>query len=126
MISLNNILNRPKTIPTSSNTEKVEEILISESEGEDKYVASAAYLYFVSAAILTLRKNNSEFVTFHARQAFVLLLLAIVAFVFLAGIWRIIFSIGVLAINIYGAYQALNGRKWNIPYLTQIANSIDI
>jgi uncharacterized membrane protein len=122
MPSFENILAKVKPSPAPEGSQ----ILVTTTTGEDKYVAAAAYLYFVSAAILLLRKNNSEFVTFHSRQAFVILLIALLAFVFLPGIWRIVVGLAILTLDLYGAFRALQGQKWNLPYLTQIANSIDI
>lgn len=94
--------------------------------GEDTWVASASYVPFVSAAVLVLRKNNSEFVSFHARQALVILLIAIFALVILPTILKTIAAITVYAILVFGAYQALKGRKWYFPIVTELANTIDL
>jgi|SRR3989344_1133401 len=101
--------------------------LVNKYEGEDRVVAAACYLYFICAAVLLLRGDNSEFVKLNAKQAFVLLLLAILALLFAPGmIWKVALNLIILLINIYGAVQAWLGNRWTIPYLSDIANAIDV
>lgn len=94
--------------------------------GEETWVASAAYVPFIAPAILVLRKNNSDFVSFHARQALVILIIAIVALLILPTILKMLVAIFAYAILVYGAYQALKGRKWYFPLVTELARTIEI
>ena len=94
--------------------------------GEDTWVASASYFPFVSAAVILLRKNNSEFVSFHARQALVVLVISLFAFMVVPSIAKLIVGIAAYTILVYGAFRALQGRKWYLPIVTEVANTIDL
>lgn len=113
-------------LPTKLKQQDTSEYVVKTYYGEDTWVASASYIPFVSAAVLVLRKNNNEFVSFHARQALVILLFATVIFVLLPSILKFFFAIIVYMILVYGAYQAIRGRKWFFPIVTQIANTFDL
>ncbi len=109
--------------PTS---EVQEDIFVRTYTGEDTWVASALYIPFISAAVLLLRKNNSEFVSFHARQSLVLLLFAIFALVLLPAILKIIVAIIAYMLFVYGAYHAIRGKKWYMPVVTEISNTFNL
>ncbi len=94
--------------------------------GEDTWIASAAYIPFVSAAVLVLRKNNSEFVSFHARQALVILIIVILALMLLPLILKMLAAVVGYGLLVYGAYYALSGRKWYLPIVTELARTIEI
>ena len=94
--------------------------------GEDTWVASASYFPFVCAAVILLRKNNSEFVSFHARQALVVLVLSLFAFMVVPSIAKLIVGIAAYTTLVYGAFRALQGRKWYLPIVTEVANTIDL
>ncbi len=94
--------------------------------GEETWIASLSYIPFVSAAVLMLRKNNSEFVSFHARQALVILIIMILALMLLPWILKWLAAIIAHGLLVYGAYYALLGRKWYLPIVTEIARTIEI
>jgi len=94
--------------------------------GEDTWIASVAYVPFVSAAVLVLRKNNSEFVSFHARQALVILIIVILALMLLPLILKMLAAVVGYGLLVYGAYYALSGRKWYLPIVTELARTIEI
>ena len=94
--------------------------------GEDTWVAAFSYFPFISAAIILLRKNNSEFVSFHAHQSFVILVISLFAIIIIPSVAKIIVLIAVYTILVYGAYRALQGRKWYLPLVTELANTIDL
>lgn len=102
------------------------ETVVRTYSGEETWVASASYIPFISAAVLLLRKNNSEFVSFHARLALVILLISIFALILLPVILKIIAAIIVYMLLVYGAYQAVRGKKWYLPVVTEIANTFDL
>ena len=102
------------------------ETVVRTYSGEETWVASASYIPFISAAVLLLRKNNSEFVSFHARLALVILLISIFALILLPVILTIISSIVVYLLLVYGAYQAVRGKKWYLPVVTEIANTFNL
>ncbi|HEX7456317.1 MAG TPA: hypothetical protein VF303_02525 [Candidatus Nanoarchaeia archaeon] len=94
--------------------------------GEETWVASASYIPFMSAAILVLRNNNSEFVSFHARQALVILLFVIVALILLPATLKMLAAVVAYVILIYGAYRAIKGQKWYLPVVTELARTIEL
>ena len=94
--------------------------------GEETWVASAAYIPFISAVVLILRKNNSEFVSFHARQALVMLIIIIFLLLLLPVVLKIIVAIAAYGLLVYGAYQAIRGKKWYLPVVTELANTIEL
>jgi len=94
--------------------------------GEDTWIASVSYIPFVSAAVLVLRKNNSEFVSFHARQALVILIIVILALMLLPLILKMLAAVVGYGLLVYGAYYALSGRKWYLPIVTELARTIEI
>jgi len=94
--------------------------------GEDTWIASVAYVPFVSAAVLVLRKNNSEFVSFHARQALVILIIVILALMLLPLILKMLAAVVGYGLLVYGAYYALSGRKWYLPIVTELARTIEM
>lgn len=95
-------------------------------EGTDTWVAASCYLYFVSGAVLLIRKNNSDFVRFHAKQAFVILIIALLSVFLLPLVLKIVANIALLGLGGYGAYRALNGFRWYLPFVTELANSIEV
>ena len=94
--------------------------------GEDTWIASVAYVPFVSAAVLVLRKNNSEFVSFHARQALVILIIVILGLRLLPLVLKMLAAVVGYGLLVYGAYYALSGRKWYLPIVTELARTIEI
>ena len=102
------------------------ETVVRTYSGEETWVASASYIPFISAAVLLLRKNNSEFVSFHARLALVILLISIFALILLPVILKIIAAIVVYLLLVYGAYQAVRGKKWYLPVVTEIASTFNL
>jgi len=94
--------------------------------GQDTLFAAFCYVPFVSAAILVLRKENNEFVSFHARQSLVLLLLGIFALLLLPSFLKLLAAAVIAFLLIFGVYKALKGMKWYFPLVTDLANSIEI
>ena len=101
--------------------------LVKTYSGEETKAATYAYIPFVSAIILLVfRKENSEFVSFHARQALVLLLLALLALLALPGFLKVIALAVFYVIFVFGAYKASRGEKWYLPLVNELANTIEI
>ena len=97
-----------------------------EYEGEDTWVAAASYIPFVCAAILLLRKDNSEFVSDHAKQALVLVILALLVFMLIPSPTRLIIDGVLILLLVISVYRALQGRKYYIPVVTQLSRLIEI
>ena len=101
--------------------------LVKTYSGEETKVATYSYLPFVSAIVLLVfRKENSEFVSFHARQALVLCLLAILVILIVPSFLKIIAVVVLYVIFVFGAYKASRGEKWYLPLVNEIANTIEI
>src|SRR3989304_4807552 len=98
----------------------------------DRWIAAVSYFYFVSAIILLLRKNKSEFVNFHARQGLVIFILALIfwllpsIFGFLPNILGILVNATLLALIIHGLVRAYRWAGGTDPYLDNISQSIDL
>lgn len=94
--------------------------------GEDAWVAAVSYIPFVSAAILLLRKDNSEFVLYHAKQAVVLIVLTLLFLAVLSSILRLVLVAILVLIMIISAYRALAGKKFYVPLVTELARWIEL
>ena len=95
--------------------------------GRDTLIAASAYLPFVSAAILLLRRaKNNEFVSFHARQSLVLLVISLLGLLLLPTLIKILLAIIAIFLLSLGAYTALKGRKWYVPIVTELANAFEV
>jgi len=94
--------------------------------GEDTFIAAISYLPFISTVILLLRKENSEFVSFHARQALVLLVIFALGILILPLAAKLIVFIVGFTLLVYGGYVAINGKKWYLPIVTELANTIEL
>lgn len=100
--------------------------LVRQYTGEDTKIAALVYIPFVCLAVLLLRKDNSEFVSFHAKHALVLLLIAIFAILLSPKFIKSLAIMAVYAVFVYGAFEASKGRKWYFPGVTELANTIDV
>jgi len=98
----------------------------------ERWVAAIGYLFFMCFFALWKGKDSS-FVRFHARQAFLLFLSEVVAFVLLVIIDKtigrlpflgllivILLQIGVyliaLMLSVMGFVKALFGERWEMPF----------
>jgi len=94
--------------------------------GQDTILAAVSYVPFVSAGILVLRKGNSEFVSFHARQALVMALITALLLMLSPGFLKLLAAILACVLLIFGTFRALQGRKWYLPFITELANTIEM
>ena len=113
------------------------------SGGEDKVFAALGYLSILFVVPLILKHDNDS-VYFHAKQGMVLFLAEVVVWFVLfmlesfivALLPRISFSItswlGALAcilfvaLSVIGVYNALRGKRWEMPILGRIAKSVEV
>ncbi|MCD4705057.1 hypothetical protein K8R66_03195 [bacterium] len=77
--------------------------------------------------IIPLLASKDEFVKFHARQGFVLfifeVLLVLVAWIPIIG-WLLV--VLVIIVSVLGIKAALEGRKWEIPYVYEWSKKVKI
>ncbi len=98
---------------------------------EEKAMAVLAYLWIL-VLIPLLIKKDSDFCRFHVKQGLVLFLASLGVMVLgmipLLG-WLIILPFGWLIItilSILGIINALQGKKWEMPYVGKYAEKIDL
>lgn len=98
---------------------------------DDKIIAAIGYLWLLFLVPLLLKKNN-EYCQFHAKQGLVLFIFSLVVMI-LGAIpvlgWLIIIPLGWIIIIIFallGFINALQGRKWEMPYLGKYAQRINL
>ncbi len=97
---------------------------------ENKIIAALSYVGIL-CLIPLLAKKESKFAQFHGKQGLVLFIAWIIVWVI--GIipflgWLIFFfgSIALLVLSILGIIQALSGKYWKIPFLSQYAERIKL
>ncbi|MEX1131195.1 MAG: hypothetical protein WED59_04250 [Candidatus Woykebacteria bacterium] len=99
---------------------------VREYFGEDALVAALSYMPLASAAIILLRKDNSEFVLYHSKQALILILFIILSFFLIPSIFKLP-VVGILMVaSITSVYRALSGKKFYIPAVTELARLVEI
>ncbi len=98
---------------------------------DEKIMAALSYLWIL-VLIPLLVKKDSEYCQFHAKQGLVLLVASFVVTVLgmlpIIG-WLIILPFGslfLLILSILGLINALQGKKWELPYLGKYAKKINL
>lgn len=100
------------SIPSSPSTEL---------QHNAKLLAALSYLWVLSALVLVLFRGN-DYISFHAKQGLVLWLLSIVFwFVPVIG-W--LANLAVMVLILIGFLQALEGKRWTMPYIGTLADRI--
>jgi uncharacterized membrane protein len=106
----------------------------------DRWVAAIGYLFFLCFFSLWRSKDN-PFIRFHSRQAFLLFLSEVVAFVliviidktvgrlpFLGLLIVILLQIAVylvaLMLSVMGFVKALFGERWEMPFLGPYSDKV--
>lgn len=95
------------------------------NDAGERLWAAGSYIYFVSAAVLLLRKDNSDFVIFHAKHAIIFLLLTILFFL-IPGWPKVVLSLILISIEMIAVYLALAGKRYTVPFLTNLVRNFDI
>ncbi len=101
------------------------------SKNEDSNIlAMLSYLWILSVVFYIIKKDEDDFVVFHARQGMVLLGASIVLF-FLGFIpllgWLVGFFgwIAIIVLSIIGMIKAYQGERYNIPGVGDLAKKIN-
>lgn len=124
---MKNLIDEAKNyLQSQTQKEQLSETVTKTYVGEDTWVACVSYIPFVAPVVLLLRKNNSEFVSIHAKQSLVILLFSIVVMILLPVVLKIVAAIMIYLILVFGAFQAIRGRKWYLPIVTEIAHTFDL
>ena len=100
-------------------------------EQDERVIAALSYIW-VLVLIPLLTKKDNEYCQFHAKQGLLLFIGSFVVMVLgmipILG-WLIILPLGWLAIlilSILGIINALQGKKWEMPYLGKYAEKINL
>jgi len=98
---------------------------------DEKTIAALSYLWIL-VLIPLLTKKDSEFCQFHAKQGLVLLIASFAVMILgmlpIIG-WLIILPFGslfLLILAVLGLINALQGKKWEMPYLGKYAKKINL
>lgn len=94
---------------------------------DEKLMASLAYIGFLVFIPLLTRKSD-PYVYFHIKQGLVIFLgevIAIIAVQWLSAVGNILFVVLLIA-SVVGLFQALQGRKFKIPGIGQLAEKFSI
>ena len=94
---------------------------------DNRLYAAMSYLLVLVLVPLLTRKNDS-FVNFHARQGLIMLLAIILALVINAwnGAVGSVFFVVLMLLDVVALVMALQGRKWKIPFIGNLAEKIRI
>lgn len=94
---------------------------------DEKLMAGLSYLGVLVLIPLLIRKNN-PFVYFHAKQGLVIFIGEVIALI--AGQWLVVVGsllfILLLIASVVGLIQALQGRRFSIPGIGQLAEKFSI
>ncbi|MBI4812633.1 hypothetical protein HY798_04350 [Candidatus Falkowbacteria bacterium] len=88
----------------------------------NKVVAALSYVWILCLVPL-LGKKNSEFAQFHAKQGFILFLISFLSWFPILG-WLI--GLVLIVVSVMGIIKALNGEKWEIPYVYNWSKKINL
>ena len=93
-----------------------------------QFFAAIGYLSFLCFVPLMLKKGN-KFALFHGKQALVLFILEVAAFILkvVPVLGDLVCTFGVVVFGIaslIGIVKVLMGEKWEIPVIHEIANKI--
>ena len=97
---------------------------------DEKIIAAIGYFWILFLLPLLLKKE-SEYCQFHAKQGMVLFITSIILLVIniIPILGQIVFFLGSIVIAIFallGFVNALQGRKWEVPYLNKFVRKINL
>lgn len=102
-----------------------------DTNNEQYLFAAISYLLFLSLIVLFL-KHDDPFIKYHAKQGFILFILALLAFPFWSLPRVVGLNIGwapnllVAVLILIGMFKALAGQSYNIPFITKLSERIKI
>lgn len=106
-----------ENIPTTPKNPDVE---------DNKLVAAMSYI-FVLVFVPLFLKRESPFCQFHAKQGLAMFMVCIVGmFVFPIPVFGWALGITVAALDIIAIFKTLQGEKWEIPVIGDIAKKINV
>ena len=92
----------------------------------NKVLAAISYLWILCLVPLFL-KRDSKFAQFHAKQGLVLFVIGLIAsFFFWFPLFGQVLMLGLFLVSIFGAYQALSGEWYKLPYIYDWSKKINL
>lgn len=102
-----------------------------EAAKESRTVAALSYIWILCLVPL-LTKKNDDYCQFHAKQGLVLFIVSfgvmILGMIPVIG-WFLILPLGwmfIVILSILGLINALQGKKWEMPFLSKYAKQINL
>ena len=93
---------------------------------DNKVLAAISYLWILCLVPLFL-KRDSKFAQFHAKQGLVLFVLELLgSLVFWFPLFGQVLMLGLFVVAIFGAYKAINGEWYKIPYIYDFSKKINL
>ena len=93
---------------------------------EEIIVAGVSYIPLASAVVLLLRKDNTDYIQQHAKQSLILTIFALLIFIILSSVFRLVLEVIIIFLIIFSAYKALSGRKVYIPLVSEISRFMEL
>lgn len=111
---------------------KVKKIILEATEDiadcavSSRFIAAISYLWIFCLVPLILKKKD-KFAQFHGKQGLLLAVLWFLGgFIFWIPIIGWFVAIILAFISIYGFFQAIKGKKWEVPIIGKYAQKIDL
>ncbi len=107
---------------------------ISKDVDDNKVISAIGYISILCLIPLLLAKD-SEYAQFHAKQGLSLFIIGIAVMVFntvfgwipiIGWFFAIILSLSVIVLSILGIIKALQGEKYEMPVVSQLAKALKI
>jgi len=101
-----------------------------ETTNDDNIISAIGYIWLLFLVPLLLKKGN-KYCEFHAKQGMVLFIASIILMVIgvvpILG-WIIAFFgwIAIIIFALLGFVNALQGKEWEMPYLSKYAKKINL
>jgi len=92
---------------------------------DNKFLAAIAYIWILFIIPLFLKKD-SKFAQFHAKQAMIVFILEVAAFLTtFIGIGWILYLVAIVYV-VLGIRAALDGKYWELPIIGKYAKKINL
>ena len=93
---------------------------------DNKVLAAISYLWILCLVPLFL-KRDSKFAQFHAKQGLVLFVIELVgSLVFWFPLFGQVLMLGLFVVAIFGAYKAISGEWYKIPFVYDLSKKVNL
>lgn len=92
----------------------------------NKNVAALSYLW-VLCLVPLLGKKDSPYAQFHAKQGLVLFIIELIGgLIYWVPLFGQVLAIATIVVVIMGVVKTLNGERWEIPYIYELSQKINL